>query len=227
MSLLLVRHGQASAGADDYDCLSERGAEQCRRLGRWLAGTGHEFDTVLVGRMKRHAQSAAAVAEAYADACERRLPAPETDAGFDEFDHRAVFESYSRGNTERDEVRRAAREGIDALAPLIRAALGAWSRDEIPGVPESWSAFGQRVAGAGERAAARAGQRVLVLTSGGVASRLAQAALQAPDATAIHLNLSLRNSALVELHRLDGGLALGSWNAVPHLHDARELWTYY
>ena len=227
MSLLLVRHGQASAGAEDYDCLSERGAEQCRRLGRWLAGTGHEFDAVLVGRMKRHAQSAAAVAQAYAEASGRQLPAPEADAGFDEFDHRAVFESYSRGNSERDEVRRAAREGIDALAPLIRAALRAWARDEIAGVPESWSVFGERVAGAGQRAAGRGGQRVLVLTSGGVAARLAQAALQAPDEAAIHLNMSLRNSALVELHRLDGGLALGSWNAVPHLHDARELWTYY
>lgn len=227
MSLLLVRHGQASAGAADYDCLSERGTEQCRRLGRWLAATGHEFDAVLVGGMKRHAQSAAAVAEGYARGGGKALPAPELETGFDEFDHRAVFESYSRGNGAREEVQRAAREGIDALAPLIRAALAAWSRDEIPDLPETWSAFGQRVAGAGERAAARPDRRVLVLTSGGVAARLAQAALQAPDATAIHLNLSLRNSALVELHRLDGGLALGSWNAVPHLHDARDLWTYY
>ena len=227
MSLLLVRHGQASAGAEDYDCLSARGAEQCRRLGAWLAATGHEFDAVLVGGMKRHAQSAAAVTEAYERAGGGSLPTPEVESGFAEFDHRAVFESYSRGNAERDEVRRAAREGIEALAPLIRAALGAWSRDEIPGVPESWSAFGERVTGAGARAAARSDKRVLVMTSGGVAARIAQAALQAPDETAIHLNLSLRNSALVELHRLDGTLALGSWNAVPHLHDARELWTYY
>jgi broad specificity phosphatase PhoE len=227
LSLLLVRHGQASAGAEDYDCLSERGAEQCRRLGRWLAATGHEFDAVLVGGMKRHAQSAAALAEAYALAGGGTLPEPELDAGFAEFDHRAVFDSFSRGDKESDAVRRAASEGIDSLATLIRAALGAWSRDEIPGLPESWSAFGQRVVGAGARAAARDDKRVLVVTSGGVAARLAQAALQAPDATAIHLNLSLRNSALVELHRLDGTLALGSWNAVPHLHDARELWTYY
>jgi hypothetical protein len=68
---------------------------------------------------------------------------------------------------------------------------------------------------------------VLVLTSGGVAARLAQAALGASDAAAIDLNLSLRNSGLAEFHRLERGLALGSWNAVPHLHDARELWTYY
>jgi len=227
VTLLLVRHGQASAGAADYDCLSERGAEQCRRLGRWLASTGHAFDAVVVGGMKRHAQSAAAVAEGYALAGGPPLPAPQLDTGFDEFDHRAIFETFSRSNAEREEVQRAAREGMAALAPLIRAALGAWARDEIAGVPESWSAFGQRVAGAGARAAAREQEHVLVLTSGGVAARLAQAALAAPDDTAIHLNLSLRNSALAEFHRLGPGLALGSWNGVPHLHDARELWTYY
>jgi len=227
LSLLLVRHGQASAGAADYDCLSGRGNEQCRRLGHWLARTGHEFDAVLIGGMKRHAQSAAAVAEAFEQAGGKPLPSPEVEPGFNEFDHHAVFESYSRANGGREEVQRAAREGIDALAPLIRAALRAWARGEIEGVPESWSRFGERVVAAGERAAARPEQRVLVLTSGGVAARIAQAALGAPDETAVHLNMSLRNSALVELHRLDGGLALGSWNAVPHLHDARELWTYY
>jgi broad specificity phosphatase PhoE len=227
LSLLFARHGQASAGAADYDCLSERGTEQCRRLGSWLAASGHEFDAVLVGGMKRHAQSATAVAQGYVEAGGKALPAPELDTGFDEFDHRAVFESYARGNGGGEDVQRAARAGIDALAPLIRAAMSAWARDELPGLAESWSAFGERVARAGERAAARPDRRVLVLSSGGVAARLAQAALQATDATAIHLNLSLRNSALVELHRLEGGLALGSWNALPHLHDARELWTYY
>jgi broad specificity phosphatase PhoE len=227
VSLLLVRHGQASAGAADYDCLSERGVEQCRRLGRWLAATGHAFDAVVVGGMKRHAQSAAALAEGFALEGGQALPAPQLDTGFDEFDHRAIFETYSREHGGREEVQRAAQQGLAALAPLIRAALAAWAKDEIPGVPETWSAFGQRVAGAGARAAAREEQRVLVLTSGGVAARLAQAALAAPDHTAIHLNLSLRNSALAEFHRFDGALALGSWNAVPHLHDARELWTYY
>ena len=227
MSLLMVRHGQASAGAADYDCLSERGVEQCRRLGRWLAATGHGFDAVVTGGMKRHAQSAAAVAAGYGEAGGGALPEPHLDVGFDEFDHHAIFETYTRANGGREEVQRAAREGLAALAPLIRAALAAWARGEIAGVPESWSAFGERVARAGARAAAREEQRVLVLTSGGVAARLAQAALGAPDHAAIHLNLSLRNSALAEFHRLDGALALGSWNAVPHLHDARELWTYY
>jgi hypothetical protein len=66
-----------------------------------------------------------------------------------------------------------------------------------------------------------------VLSSGGVISRMAQAALGIDDRGAVDLNLSLRNSGLCEFHGRPYGLALGSWNALPHLHDKRELWTYY
>ena len=37
MSVLAIRHGQASFGAENYDQLSERGAVQSQRLGTWLA----------------------------------------------------------------------------------------------------------------------------------------------------------------------------------------------
>ena len=64
-------------------------------------------------------------------------------------------------------------------------------------------------------------------TGASAISRLPQSALGAPDRAAIDLNLTLRNSGLCELHPRPYGHALGSWNAVPHLHDQRELWTYY
>jgi broad specificity phosphatase PhoE len=227
LSILLVRHGQASAGSADYDCLSERGVEQCRRLGRWLAATGHGFDAVLIGGMQRHAQSATAVAEGFATAGGAALPAPELDPGLDEFDHHAVFQGFARSNAEQEVVRRAAAEGIAALAPLIRGALTSWMEGAIPDVPESWQAFGERASQAGARMAARSGQRLLVLTSGGVVSRLAQQAMGASDRAVVDFSMSLRNSGLSEFQAADGVLALRSFNALPHLHDARELWTYY
>jgi len=110
---------------------------------------------------------------------------------------------------------------------MIHAALSAWAAGELPGLPETWQAFGARVRAAGERLAADGESRVLVLTSGGVISRLAQASLGLDDRGAVDLNLSLRNSGLCEFHRRPYGLALASWNALPHLHDARDLWTYY
>jgi broad specificity phosphatase PhoE len=62
-TLYLVRHGQASFGADDYDQLSALGRRQSVRLGEYLRGKGLNFDAVLTGTLRRHAQTWAGIAE--------------------------------------------------------------------------------------------------------------------------------------------------------------------
>jgi broad specificity phosphatase PhoE len=228
MTLLVVRHGQASAGTDDYDRLSERGREQSRRLGRWLAASGQGFDRVVLGGMRRHRETLEALHEGYG----APLPEPVVDAGFAEFDHHTVFSSFSLANPAHPAVLGVRQGGLPMFGALIRAALQAWSREGVDGAPESWAAFGERVRAAGDRLADHAG-RALVVTSGGVIARLAQGALAADDDQAIELNLSLRNSGLCEFRPRDGAVAgasrlsMASFNALPHLEDARELWTYY
>ena len=226
MSLLLVRHGQASAGSADYDRLSERGLQQSTRLGAWLADTRHQFDAVVVGGMRRHRQTFDGIHAAYAERG-LALPEPELDSALDEFDHHAVFDGFASAHPTHPAVQGSRDGGLLALGAMIHAALSAWSEDRIEGVPETWEVFGERVALASARLAARGSQNVLVLSSGGVISRMAQAALGIDDRGAVDLNLSLRNSGLCEFHGRPYGLALGSWNALPHLHDKRELWTYY
>jgi broad specificity phosphatase PhoE len=227
MSLLLVRHGQARAGTDDYDRLSDLGTQQALRLGAWLAGSGHAVDGVLVGGMRRHRQTFDALARGYAGAGGGSLPEPVVDTGWDEFDHHAVFDGFVRAHPTHEAVVGSKAGGLQALGALIHAALSAWSEDRIGDVPETWAAFGQRVAAAGAAQPGRVPQNALVVTSGGVISRLAQSVLGASDRAAVDLNLSLRNSAVCEFHVRPYGLALGSWNTIPHLHDRRELWTYY
>jgi broad specificity phosphatase PhoE len=227
VSLLLVRHGQARAGTDDYDRLSEVGVEQARHLGRWLATAGQPIDGVLVGGMRRHRQTFDALAAGHAEAGGPALPDPVVDRCLDEFDHHAVFDNFARDHADHPAVAGSRAGGLQALGALIHAALGAWSEDRIAGVPETWQAFGDRVGRAAAALARREGEHVLVVTSGGVISRLAQAALGASDRAAVDLNLSLRNSGLCEFHLRPYGLALGSWNTLPHLHDRRDLWTYY
>mgnify|MGYP006207489193 FL=1 len=56
-TLYLVRHGQASFGADDYDQLSERGQAQSQRLGAYWRERGLRFDAVYTGTLRRHAQT--------------------------------------------------------------------------------------------------------------------------------------------------------------------------
>ena len=78
--LLLVRHGQASWGAADYDVLSEVGHEQSRLLGVALQARGIEPDLVVTGSMRRHRETWESMAFEGA-------PIAEVDSGWDEFDH--------------------------------------------------------------------------------------------------------------------------------------------
>lgn len=228
MSLIAIRHGQASYAAADYDQLSDAGYEQSRRLGRWLLKHAPVPERVVIGAMRRHRQTWEALSEAYAEAG-IDLPEPGVDADLNEFDHRAVLDGYAREHAEAAAVFR-----VDASAPVdprnvlqqLLAALTAWTQDRIETVPERWSEFQTRTRAGAERLQPREGT-VLAVSSGGVLSQFAQAALETSNARAIELNLSLRNSALCEFHHRTGALRLSSWNAVPHLAEARELWTYF
>jgi len=52
-TLYLVRHGQASFGADDYDVLSPLGMQQATRLGEYFKTKGITFDAALTGTLQR------------------------------------------------------------------------------------------------------------------------------------------------------------------------------
>jgi broad specificity phosphatase PhoE len=63
-TLYLVRHGQASFGADDYDQLSPLGRQQAVRLGEyWRGSRARRFDAVLTGTLRRHTQTWTGIAE--------------------------------------------------------------------------------------------------------------------------------------------------------------------
>jgi broad specificity phosphatase PhoE len=231
--LLFVRHGQASFGAANYDALSPLGRRQAQLLGEWLASHDeHDFDAVALGTLVRHHDTLGGIREAYARAG-RALPEPSVLPMLDEFDHRAVFGAFALHHASHPAV--VAAEGgrsrdARAMARFLREALLAWTRGALDDhVPEPWPAFRARVRAAGEALAAAGARRMLVVTSGGVMSQLAQQALRAPDEAAVELNLGVRNSALAEFHAGDRGLVLSSWNALPHLAAAahRTLWTHY
>src|ERR1700712_5758452 len=57
-AIYLVRHGQASFAAADYDDLSALGREQGRVLGSALAARHVQAELVICGGMRRHAQTA-------------------------------------------------------------------------------------------------------------------------------------------------------------------------
>jgi broad specificity phosphatase PhoE len=154
--VLLVRHGQASFGADDYDVLSDLGWTHSRALGAWLASNGFAPALVLRGAMRRHRETA----EALLDGGGWEAPV-EVDAGWDEFDHLGVVARYP------DLPEAVPTEDRRAFQRLFELATGRWTAGEHDAdYPESFAAFVARVDGALARACDREGP-VVVISSGG------------------------------------------------------------
>jgi broad specificity phosphatase PhoE len=62
-TLYLVRHGQASFGAADYDNLSPLGEQQSQQLGQYFQSKNLRFDAVYAGTLRRHAQTYSGIAQ--------------------------------------------------------------------------------------------------------------------------------------------------------------------
>jgi broad specificity phosphatase PhoE len=229
--LWLVRHAQASFGSANYDVLSARGEQQAERLAAWLiAHPDLHFAHVASGTLRRHAQTLAPIERAFADAG-RALPATDLDPDWNEFDHEAIVRAWATRHAD-DPMLAAARAGTDrrVVHALLAAALHAWANGELDGnVPETWEAFGTRIARARARLEAVPRGKILVVSSGGPITRCAQAALGCDAQRAVKLNLALRNTAVSEFHDSGDNWELHIWNMLPHLSSpAEKEWiTYY
>jgi broad specificity phosphatase PhoE len=213
-SLYLVRHGQASFGAADYDQLSDIGREQCRHLGAYWRDRGQRFDAVFTGTLRRHAQSLAGIVEGYGDA----LPAVALP-GLDEYDSEAVVRAIHPGPL----VAPQDAEAVKQHFRLLRQGLLAWMRGETrPAGMPSHAEFAAGVADALARVLALGvGRQVLIVSSGGPISTAVAQVLACPPEACVELNLRLRNSALTEFAFNPKRHHLVSFNTLPHLDTAQ------
>ncbi|MDF1604337.1 histidine phosphatase family protein [Nocardioides sp. YIM 152315] len=215
--VLLVRHGQASFGSDDYDVLSEAGWTQGRLLGGWLRERALAPTAVIRGGMRRHRETAEAMA-ASSD-----WPEAAVDPGWDEFDHLSVVAAYPdvpEGELDRREFQR-----VFELA-TARWSGGGHDREYA----EPWPAFRGRVRSAFRVAAGEAGPggSVVVVSSGGPIAAVCADLVDpgADDATYARLwsrfNTVLVNSAVTRVVVGSTGARLLTFNEHPHL-EAEHL----
>lgn len=160
--VLLVRHGQASFGAADYDVLSETGWEQSRLLGAWLADRRVTPDVILRGDMRRHRETVEGMATGAGwDVTD------EADPGWNEFDHLGVVAAYPDLPRDQEGARELDRREFQRYFEL---ATQRWTDGRYDDeYPETYSAFIGRVRAGLERASAVAGPggTAVVVSSGG------------------------------------------------------------
>ena len=205
--LVLVRHGQASFGADDYDKLSELGWRQSRWLGEYFAERGATFDRVLRGSLRRHAETLKGIAEGMGGPLEGG-----DDARLNEYDSHALLAAHLKGGAMPKSGDR--REHFR----ILREAMYAWTDGTLAGSPhEPFSEFRGRVlASLGELRAGKA-KRVLVVSSGGPISTILAEVLGMPLRGVVDLNLQTRNTGISELQAGATRIHCVSFNTVPHL----------
>jgi broad specificity phosphatase PhoE len=223
--LLLVRHGQASFGAADYDVLSERGWEQGRLLGTWLHERGIAPSAVVRGTMRRHRETTEAMT---AGGGWDGVPVA-VDPGWDEFDHVGLVAAHPAFADAAAGADGADQTSIDRrrFQEIFEEATARWTAGEQLGTTESYADFLRRVRGSLEAATAGcgSGETVVVVTSGGpiavVAASLVDPTVADDQAALARLwsrfNTVLVNAAYTRLLVGSTGARLLTFNEHHHL----------
>jgi broad specificity phosphatase PhoE len=209
-TLYLVRHGQASFGADDYDKLSDLGQRQSQRLGEYFAERALHFDALIAGTLRRHKQTLAGILQGMNRAGEHLAW-----DGLNEYDSEALIATVHPGKLPRPDSPELYRHHFR----LLRDAMGRWMAGETrPAGMPSYADFVAGVTGALDHVRANHyGRNVLVVTSGGPIATAVGSVLGARPQAIIDLNMRIRNTAITEFAFTPKRHALVSFNAIPHL----------
>ncbi len=228
-TLIMVRHGQASFGAADYDKLSPLGIDQSVALGEFWARRGQRLDAVFSGKQERQVHTLERVRDAYA---RQGLDFPEPGVldAFNEYDadgimHRWLPRLLEQEPAVQEGMKIVSRGGIGspagrkAFQQVFEIVMDRWLRGEgeDAGV-ESWQGFRDRVLGGVRHivGACPSGKTVAVFTSGGPVSAVMQHALGTPDRVALDLGWIIKNGSLTEFRYSGDRFTLAGFNATPH-----------
>lgn len=220
-TLLLVRHGQASYGAADYDVLSDRGRRQAEILAGDLARRGIVPDLVVSGSLNRQVDTAEPIARAAGRAVQ-------IDPGWNEYDADDILAHHSGtgARLEGDEAPPSSRD----FQHLLDGALTRWIEAGADSTAdEPWTAFDARSRAAMTAVVERLGpgQTGLVVSSGGTLGGLCAALLGMPPTGLVTFNRVAVNTGLARVVCGRQGVTLVSFNEQAHLDGAEPgLRTY-
>ncbi|MCV6583917.1 MAG: histidine phosphatase family protein [Marinibacterium sp.] len=203
--LLVIRHGQAAFGSDNYDRLSDLGRRQAALAGDMLRQMGWVPDLCVTGTLTRQIDTATGMGFA----------PDETHGGFNEYDFHDLLRARFGGEIPHD-----VRADRKTHFRTLRDTVLAWQSGDLNGTSETYQGFAGRVEAARASACRSGLERVLVVSSGGVIGQLAARAVQAPDAMMMTLNLQVKNTSFSRFVFTDKRFFLSEFNATPQFAHA-------
>ena len=207
MSILhLIRHGQASFGADDYDNLSPKGIEQSVALGKALSQKESKFDYVIVGPHRRHIQTFEGIKKGYKFA---DLPDPFIDERFAENQLMEIAQHFIpqilNSNKTTNEIFHTIpkEERHDKFLKLFHIVAKKWMNEELDLSEhnfEGFSVFRARIANTLKTIQDKMTDKpdIMVVTSGGAISGFYAEATNCSQEEIMKLNFGLKNVSISE-----------------------------
>ncbi len=204
-TIYLVRHGQASFNADNYDKLSDKGIVQAQVLGEALSRKMYKPDKVVTGTMFRHLETAEHSLLAF-DKAERQDFIQHEDANWNELDHQAILGIYqkefstAKGVRSYLETKENAKEGFQKI---FLGAITQWMNTENnKHYPESFQEFTSRVLKALNQlleSENNSENNIVIYSSGGPISIIISHLLNIPFSEFIRINMSLVNGGITKI----------------------------
>lgn len=227
-SLYLVRHGQASFGAANYDSLSTLGQMQCRLLGDWWQQRHWQPGQYVTGPMQRHLQSLRSFQEGFGL---EEKPEPQIMPQLAEFDHENVLRVYRPDFADMSAIAHylvSTGNPRKAFQQIFTEAVERWHDGRYDAdYNESWPVFRNRVIEGFAQLRSGGGDKI-VFTSGGVISVMLQQVLGINDARSFAINAVIANSSVSRMLYNAEEVSLSTFNTTAHLdvHNAPELISY-
>lgn len=228
----LVRHGQASFGAADYDVLSEAGRRQSAVLGAELARRGVVPDRVVTGSMARQRDTAslalAQLRQAGPEVAAGAGPPPEVDERWNEYDHLALLGHHHEAG-DAPAFAAGTEDQARAVQRALDGAIAAWvAAGDCAACERPWSRFRDETAAALDELLGSLGRggAGVVVTSGGVIAALSARLLEVPPEGFVRLNRVIANASVTRVVSGRSGTSLLSFNEHAHLEGAAAPVTY-
>lgn len=214
-TIYLVRHGQASFGAESYDKLSPNGEQQAKLLGQYFDDILKESPYVVAGSMQRHQQTAKiSLAECFPESEIVTIPA------WNEFNHQQVFAQYEPRFNQPELLKADVAQHANPRAYLSKIFEGAIERwtggDYHHEYEESWPEFKARIENGlqhlCDELANTQPRYAVVFTSGGVISVAVGKLLGLSPEKTFALNWAIANTSLTTLRLVGNEAQLLSLN---------------
>jgi broad specificity phosphatase PhoE len=231
-TLFIVRHGQASFLAENYDLLSSIGEAQSRLLGQYWSMRNLHFDRVCAGPRVRHRDTLKFVRATY-ETAGLDFPDVQTVPEFDEYPAEAVMKFGLPVLLEVDaRVRDLHAAFLHSAQPteqratfqrLFESVIAKWAYGglHLEGI-ETWQEFCSRV-NAGLNRFLSAGGSAAIFTSGGPTAVALQRALDLSPQRTLETSWMVRNSSWSEFLYSATRFTLSSFNVHGHITEPAHL----